>query len=65
MKTEINVIVDQLLVEWGVGRMTNREFWTEFAIEAARRAVAARHREYTKVADHRSPTTGSASIADL
>ena len=59
MKTEINVIVDKLLVEWGVGRMTNREFWTEFAIEAARRAVAA-GTENTR----RSPTTGSANRLD-
>ena len=64
MKTDMNVIVDNLLVEWGVGRRTNREFWTEFAIGAARRAVAARHGEYTKVADYRSPTTGSANRLD-
>jgi len=61
MKTEINVIVDKLLAEWAVGRMTNREFWTEFAIEAARRAVVAARTENTR----RLPTTGSASIADL
>lgn len=53
MKTEINVIIDKLLVEWGVGRVTNREFWTEFAIEAARRASPP-----GTVNTRRSPTTG-------